>query len=183
MPIRTVEALLTLGHQARRRGMASAGRSAAFVPLLDEDARVNDRIATPYAACLLRVAMGAMFIAHGLLLKIVEYGAAGTAAYFASIGYPSLIAYLVIAAEIAGGLMLVVGFKVRLVALAFVPLMIGATLEHIPNGWMFGYAGGGYEFPLFWTATLVVQALIGPGAFALDHAGRARPSMSGERAS
>ena len=128
---------------------------------------MNDKTAAAYAATLLRVSMGVMFLAHGFLLKFLEYGVAGTVGYFVSIGYPAVLAYLVMAAEIIGGLMLVLGIQVRLVAAAFVPLMIGATLEHIPNGWMFGYPKGGFEFPLFWTFALVAQVLLGEGALAL----------------
>jgi putative oxidoreductase len=131
---------------------------------------MNDKLYASYAALLLRVSMGVMFIAHGALLKLLEYGIAGTVGYFVSIGYPGFLAYIVIAGEIVGGLMLLLGLKVRLIALAFVPLMIGATLQHIPNGWMFGYEGGGFEFPLFWTVALLVQALLGNGAHALGAA-------------
>jgi putative oxidoreductase len=46
--------------------------------------------------------------------------------------------------------------------------MIGATLQHIPNGWMFGFEGGGYGFPVFWTVALLVQALLGNGAFSAE---------------
>ena len=47
-------------------------------------------------------------------------------------------------------------------------ILIGATLQHIPNGWMFGAPRGGWEFPVLWTALLLVQAGLGAGAFALD---------------
>ena len=138
-----------------------------------------DRIYSDYAALLLRVSMGVMFIAHGLVLKLLTYTPAGTAQFFESIGYPGFTAYVVIAAEIGGGLALVAGIKVRLVSLAFVPLMIGATLQHIPNGWMFGFEGGGYEFPAFWTAALVVQALLGNGAFSAESLFAARRNETG----
>ena len=120
------------------------------------------------AALLLRVSMGVMFLAHGLILKVMTYTPAGTAAFFESVGYPGFLGYVVIAGEIAGGAALIAGFKVRLVSLAFVPLMAGATLQHLPNGWMFGFPGGGYEFPAFWTAALFVQALLGNGAYSAE---------------
>jgi putative oxidoreductase len=47
-----------------------------------------DQQTAPYAALLLRVSLGVMFIAHGLLLKVFTYTVAGTAGYFESIGYP-----------------------------------------------------------------------------------------------
>jgi putative oxidoreductase len=111
--------------------------------------------------------MGVMFLAHGFVLKYLTFTPAGTAQYFASIGYPAATGYFVIAAEILGGLALISGVGVRLVSLAFVPLMIGATLQHVGNGWVFSAPGGGFEFPVFWTVTLLAQALLGPGAYAL----------------
>ena len=77
---------------------------------------------------------------------------------------------MVILAEVIGGARLVLGVYSRYVAIALVPIMIGATLQHLPNGWMFASPNGGWEFPAFWTVTLLVQALIGDGAFALKPA-------------
>jgi len=121
---------------------------------------------TPYAALLLRVTLGVAFIAHGLL-QVLVFTVPGTVAFFESLGYPGFMAYLVILAELGGGVALIAGAYTRLVALALVPVLIGATLQHLPNGWMFANEGGGYEFPLFWTMTLLVQAGLGAGAFAV----------------
>ena len=129
---------------------------------------------TPYAALVLRAAMGIMFIAHGLL-KLVVFTPAGTASYFASLGLPAPLAYAVIAAELLGGIALIVGVQVRLVSLGLVPVLLGAAvLGHGSNGWMFAAEGGGWEFPAFWAAALVVQSLIGAGAFAWQPAFRVR---------
>lgn len=133
----------------------------------------DPRTAT-YGALLLRVSLGLLFLAHGLVLKVMTFGLAGTAGYFQSIGYPAAFAYLVIAGEIVGGLALIVGFWPRLVALGMLPIMIGATLQHVANGWVFNAQGGGWEYPVLWTVLLLVQALIGDGAFAL----RATPLLS-----
>ena len=35
------------------------------------------------------------------------------------------------------------------------------------GGWLFSGQGGGWEFPAFWTIAVIVQALLGDGAFAL----------------
>lgn len=122
----------------------------------------------PYAAFLLRVAMGVMFIAHGLL-KLLVFTPAGTAGYFVSLGLPEWLAYAVIAAELAGGLLLLVGLGVRLVSLALLPILAGASvLAHGGNGWMFANEGGGWEFPVFWGAALIVQAGLGAGVFAVS---------------
>ncbi|HYD65965.1 DoxX family protein [Azospirillum sp.] len=120
----------------------------------------------PYAAFALRVSLGVLFLAHAYL-KIFVFTVPGTVSFFESIGYPGFLAYLVILGELGGGLLLLLGTYTSLVSLALVPLMIGATLQHAGNGWLFSAPGGGWEFPAFWTVLLGVQALLGDGAFAL----------------
>ena len=129
-----------------------------------------DSRAAPYAALLLRVSMGVLFLAHGAWLKLGVFGLAGTMGFFGQIGYPPVLALVVIAAEILGGLALIAGVWVRLTSLLFLPIMIGATVLHVPNGWLFSAPGGGWEFPAFWTVLLLVQAGLGAGAHALDPA-------------
>lgn len=136
-----------------------------------------DNRTAPYAALLLRVSLGVMFIAHGLLLKVMTFGLGGTYGYFESIGYPGFFSYLVIIAEVGGGIALILGIWTRAIAVLLLPVMIGATLQHIGNGWLFTAKGGGWEYPVFWTLTLVVQALLGDGAYAL----RPTPALQTER--
>lgn len=135
-----------------------------------------DHRTAPYAAIILRVSLGAMLLAHGLLLKVFTFTVPGTVGYFQSIGYPGFFAYLVIAGEVLGGIALILGIWTRGVALLMLPILIGATLQHVGNGWVFSAPKGGWEFPAFWSAALVVQALLGDGAYALtrqaDVAGR-----------
>lgn len=131
-----------------------------------------DSSTAPWAALLLRVSMGVMFIAHALL-KYIVFTLPGTVQYFVSIGYPGWVAYAVLAAEFFGGAMLVLGIYPRWVALALVPEMLGAAAQHIGNGWVFDSKGGGWEFPLFWAAALIVQFLLGDGAWALTSRRRA----------
>jgi putative oxidoreductase len=126
-----------------------------------------DTRTAPYAAPLLRVSLGILFLAHGLLLKVFTFTSPGTIGYFQNIGYPGLFAYLVIAGEIGGGFALLLGLWTRPISLLLLPIMIGATLQHVGNGWLFTGQDGGWEFPVFWTAALIAQALLGDGAFAL----------------
>jgi putative oxidoreductase len=120
-----------------------------------------------YGALVLRVALGVLFLAHAGL-KIFVFTPAGTAGFFGSIGLPPALAYVTILAEVAGGLALILGFAVRIVSLALVPLLLGTIAwVHGANGFWFTGQGGGWEYPAFWAVALVVQALIGPGAFAL----------------
>jgi putative oxidoreductase len=146
-----------------RRGMVRPSRRRSP---LEEMTMIDERTTAPYAALLLRVTQGAMFLAHGGLLKLGTFGVAGTMGYFGSIGYPPVLGIVVIVAEILGGLALIAGIAVRWVALALVPLMLGAMLQHTCNGWVFSGAGGGWEFPALWTVALLVQAGLGAGTYA-----------------
>ena len=125
-----------------------------------------DTQTAPYAALLLRVSLGVLLLAHGLVLKVMTFTIAGTVGYFESIGYPGYLAYLVILGEVGGGVALILGVWTRAIALLLLPIMIGATLQHLGNGWVFSAPNGGWEFPVFLTMTLVVQALLGDGAYA-----------------
>jgi putative oxidoreductase len=129
---------------------------------------LDPRTTTPYAALLLRVSIGVMFLAHGLLLKLMTFGLAGTMGYFGSIGYPPVLGAVVAIAETLGGIALILGIWVRPVSLLLVPIMIGATIQHAGAGWLFNAPGGGWEFPAFWTIALLVQAGLGAGAHALE---------------
>jgi putative oxidoreductase len=81
---------------------------------------------------------------------------------------------VVFAAELVGGVMLVLGVYARWVALALVPILIGAATVHWGNGWVFDNRRGGWEFPVFWAVALVVQFLIGDGSHALKRSRVAR---------
>ncbi len=126
-----------------------------------------DQKTAPYAALLLRVALGVMFIAHSLYLKVVVFTIPGTVQFFESLGLPGFTAYATIAAESLGGIALILGIQTRVVALALVPVLVGALWVHAGNGWLFTAQGGGWEYPLFLTVAALVQALIGDGALAL----------------
>ena len=123
-----------------------------------------DTRTAPYAALTLRLALGLMFIAHALL-KLLVFTLPGTAQFFGSLGLPPLLGYLTFAAELVGGVLLVAGIGTRWVALALVPVLLGAAWVHAGNGWLFSAANGGWEYPVFLTAAAVAQALLGDGAY------------------
>ena len=108
-----------------------------------------------------------MFIAHSLWLKLFVFTLPGTAQFFGSIGLPPALAYVVFALEAIGGVALILGIATRTVALALIPVLLGATWAHAGNGWLFTNANGGWEYPLFLTLAAAVQALLGDGAWAL----------------
>ncbi len=130
-----------------------------------------DTKTAPYAALVLRVALGVMFIAHGFYLKIFVFTVGGTVGFFESLGLPGILAYATIAAESIGGLALVLGVYTRWVSLALIPVLLGASWVHFGNGWLFTAEGGGWEYPVFLTVAALAQALLGDGAHALKASG------------
>ena len=139
-----------------------------------------DARTAPYAALLLRVALGAMFIAHALL-KYYVFTLPGTAQFFQSLGLPGALATLTFWAELVGGALIFAGLHARWVAAALLPILLGATWAHAGNGWLFTAANGGGEYPAFLSAAALVQALLGDGRFALANLSNAR-NLQGEYA-
>ena len=126
-----------------------------------------DSRTAPYAALLLRLTLGGLFLAHAAL-KLLVFTPAGTAKFFGSVGVPPELAYVVIAAEILAGIALILGVFTRWVALAATPILLGAIITvHGAAGFFFNNPHGGWEYPAFWAVALLVQALLGDGAYAL----------------
>lgn len=132
-----------------------------------------------YAALLLRLALGVMFLAHGLL-KILVFTPAGTVGFFASLGLPGWLAYATIVAEVVGGLLLIAGLQTRIVAVALLPILLGSLWVHSGNGWLFTNANGGWEYSLFLSVSAVAQALLGDGAYSLSAVFGAKKSVYSE---
>lgn len=128
---------------------------------------MTDTRSAPYAALLLRVTLGALFLAHAGL-KLFVFTPAGTAQFFGSVGLPPALAYVTIAGEVLGGIALILGLWTRGVAIALTPILLGAIFTvHGPAGFFFDNAHGGWEYPAFWIIALIVQAMLGDGAYAL----------------
>lgn len=108
----------------------------------------NDRPAL--ALTLLRIATGAVFIAHGAQKVLGLFGGPGLdgfAQWSATLGIPSWLAYAAAFAEFIGGLLLVSGIGASLGALLTAAVMLGAIwFVHLDKG--FFSQNGGYEYPL-----------------------------------
>lgn len=135
-----------------------------------------DHRTAPYAAFVLRLSLGVMFIAHALL-KYVVFTLPGTAQFFGSLGLPPLLGYVVFFAELIGGILILLGVHSRWVAAALIPVLLGAAWAHAGNGWVFSAQGGGWEYPVYLALTSLVQVLLGDGAFALRPAHHAAPAL------
>lgn len=133
-----------------------------------------DTRTAPYAALLLRLTAGGLFLAHAGL-KVFVFTPAGAAEFFGSLGLPSALAYVTIAWEILAGLALILGLWARIAAVAAIPVLVGAIAAvHGPAGFWFNNANGGWEYPAFWIVGLIAVALLGDGPLALRRSPGAR---------
>src|SRR3954471_17499228 len=123
-----------------------------------------DQRTAPYAALILRVSLGTMFIAHALL-KYYVFTLPGTAQFFESLGLPGALGYATFAAELIGGSLILAGVYARWVSATLIPVLLGAAWAHAGNGWVFTSPNGGWEYPAFLAAAAAVLALLGDGAF------------------
>lgn len=120
----------------------------------------------PLAATALRLSLGAMWLSHGLW-KAFWLGMPALDGFLESQGLPKIMALPLTAAEIGGGVLILLGIHGRVVSLALLPILLGALKIHLPNGLIFSYPNGGFEYPLFLIFASAAHALIGDGVWAL----------------
>lgn len=126
-----------------------------------------DQRTAPYAALILRVSLGILFLAH-FSLKFFIFTPTGTAGFFSSLGLPGWLAYITMIIEFFGGIALILGIYTRVVSLVLIPILLGAIVKvHGPAGFFFTNPNGGWEFPMFWVIALISLALMGDGKYAL----------------
>lgn len=128
---------------------------------------------TPAAAAtaitILRIIVGAVFLAHGYQ-KVFVYGHAGVAQSFAGMGIPlpSVAAALVAAVELLGGIALILGVGTRIAATLLAMDMLGAILfVHGRNGF---FLPTGAEFATTLLGASIALAIAGAGAASVDNA-------------
>lgn len=125
--------------------------------------RILDRL-QPLALLVLRIALGVIFIAHGW--QKIAGGVQGTEKLVSGIGFPWWMAFLLIAAELGGGILVLLGLLTRLGALAIcVDMCVAMAKVH----WSHGLKGPqGIEFPLACGAIAFALIFFGAGPIALD---------------
>ena len=123
-----------------------------------------------YGALVLRIALAAVILPHGLQKAVGMFGGPGfdgAMGFLTGLGVPAIIAMLVIIAESLGALGILFGFLTRFCAAAIVVDMIGAILiVHAKNGFFAG--NGGYEYLLALIGIGLVLVMNGGGAWSID---------------
>ena len=113
---------------------------------------------------IIRIHLGIILLAHGWL-KVSVFTVLGTVDYFASIGLPPIIAYLVIFGELLGGTALVLGIQTRLASSLSVPILFGAAVVNSDKGWLHSATGGGWEYAASLTVIACAIAISGSGQY------------------
>jgi len=135
----------------------------------------NDSI----ASTILRVTLGGVMLPHGLQKTLGwfgGYGFSGTMGFFTStLGIPSLVALLVIAAESLGAFSIIIGFATRIWSAMMVAVMLGAVcMAHLEHGffmnWFGAQKGEGFEYHLLVIGMAITLTIAGAGRFSVDRA-------------
>ncbi len=126
-----------------------------------------------FGLLILRLALGGIFIAHGVGKLLAEGGVNGFANTVANLGLPAPLpmAYAAVASELGGGLLVVLGLLARLGALSLAGVMVVAIVKvHWANGFFMkltaekaGYIPNGYEYCLALLAMALCVLFAGPG--------------------
>lgn len=126
---------------------------------------------------ILRLGLGAIFLAHGGQKVFGWFGGSGleaTVQGFTNMGGQPWMGYAVAFGELLGGLGLIVGCLTRLAGLGLAVIMGGAIqMVHLKNGFFMNHfmvpdKGHGIEFALALFCMSLALAFTGPGFLSLD---------------
>lgn len=120
---------------------------------------------TPFLALLVRVVVGIAYILHGYP-KVTSKGRQQVAQWMKSIGIPPMAGYLAGVLEFFGGILLIIGFIVPIVALLFAIQMVSTTLLNkvkLKKAYI-----GGYELDILFLLLVIVLIVLGAGVASID---------------
>lgn len=130
-----------------------------------------------FSTLLLRLVLAVSFFPHGAQKALGwfgGYGFSGTMGFFTgTLHIPALFAFLAIAAEFAGAILLFFGLFTRVAALGIGSIMVVAVaMSHWQNGFFMNWAGNqkgeGFEYHLLALGIATFLVIRGGGKLALD---------------
>jgi putative oxidoreductase len=130
-----------------------------------------DQSAADLALLVLRLTVGAVFLAHGINHIFGGGKIAGTGRWFESLGMrPGWVhAWTASLTEVGAGALLVLGLLTPVAAAGVVGVMLVAWItNHRGNGFFIFRPGEGWEYVMTLTALGLVLAMLGPGGWSVD---------------
>jgi putative oxidoreductase len=145
-----------------------ADTSRLYVPAFGGIYSAFDR----WAELILRIALGAVLIPHGMQKLFGAFGGMGytaNAALFERLGYSpgAFWGTLVGLTELVGGIMLVLGLFTRFAAAAVLIFMLMAVRFTSAKG--FFWSAGGMEYPILIGVCALFFLIRGSGPWSVDH--------------
>ena len=125
---------------------------------------------------ILRLTMAIVVWPHGAQKALGWFGGPGVAGTVVGMsghfGLPPAVAYLVIAVEFLGPILLVLGIMPRVAALGIaIDMACAAALAHAPNGFFMNFSGKqpgeGVEFFILLVGIGLALTIAGPGRIAI----------------
>ena len=129
--------------------------------------------AVDLALLVFRVAIGAVFLAHGINHIFGGGKIAGTGRWFESLGMKPgwFHAWTASITEIGAGALLVLGLLTSVGGAGVVGVMVVAWItNHRSNGFFIFRPGEGWEYVMVLTMSGFLLATVGPGGWSLDRA-------------
>src|SRR5437870_4805337 len=166
---------LSPGGGERQQGhpAVAAARPPAHQAPLHELVDDIGRAARLHQDAPLHLTLGLVFLGHGAQKALGSFGGpgfAGATGFIGSLGLRPARFWtaLAVGGELLAGLLLLLGLLTPVAGLLVLATMAVAIAKvHGPKG--FFVQNGGYEYNLVLIIAAVALALVGPGAFSLDH--------------
>lgn len=123
------------------------------------------------ALLLARIALGGVFVAHGVNHVFGGGKIAGTARWFEGLGMrPGIVhAWTASLTEVGAGALVIIGLLTPLGGAGIVGVMVVAWItNHLKNGFFIFRPGEGWEYVMVLTVLGTVIGTLGPGSWSVD---------------